>query len=143
MSLHTRRALGRRRPFNALRYLFGVTANEYGYNNEKRVVAAFTTDCPPQMCPWWIRETRLSTPEENKRGIDIVFKTDLGDVFLQLRGSRTGRTHFQIKQDAGKVSTDIKIAIVHPSYTPKLIRQILVPIVAEARRALRTPFPRP
>ena len=136
MSFGTRHGLRRRRSFNALRYLFGVTAMEYGHNNEKRAVAAFTTDCPTNACPWWIRETRLATPEEDRCGIDIVFGTDKGAVLVQLKGSRMARTQFQTRQDAGKVSKDIKIAILQPSYDSKKIRQILVPIVAERRREL-------
>ncbi|OHA24344.1 MAG: hypothetical protein A3B11_02180 [Candidatus Taylorbacteria bacterium RIFCSPLOWO2_01_FULL_44_26] len=124
-----------------INYLIGVTSREVGHGNERRVVAAYTTDCPKGSCPPWIKSVRLANQQEDRAGTDIVFEVSSDSrhdkVLLQVKSSKAGQGKFQSKQRDGRVDRRIVTAIIHPKYDFCMIRKIITPIIsAEWRRML-------
>jgi hypothetical protein len=122
------------RPQSRLNYLIGVTESEVAKNNEKRVVTALTSEYPFPNRPAWIGEVRLSTKEEDHRGIDVVIETtDVGNILIQVKSSHRGREEFLMRQVAGKVSVKIIPVIINPRYDPHTICRIIMPLITHAR----------
>ncbi len=109
--------------------LLEITAREMGHNNERRVVDAYTREVSPGDIPTWIQSVRISSQEEDRRGIDVVFVTDVGEIFVQVKGSSVGIRKFEMRQQHGEVSWKIITIIVFPSHTPHEIRQLLTPLL--------------
>jgi hypothetical protein len=90
-------------------------AQERGNKSEKLVEEALSSLAPPLVLGW-----RKATPEEDSRGIDFVVNTSVGDVFLQVKSSRTAsrnflsvrrRTHIEVVVASGDVAARVKGAI--------------------------------
>lgn len=76
---------------SSLRKLFGEAANALGRANEARLLEAVEWLAERQP---WIRGVRAGTPEEDKRGIDLVVTTDVGDLYLQSKSSKAAAVDF-------------------------------------------------
>src|SRR6185436_12825401 len=61
------------------------TEHELGLNNEKRLVYTFSRDNPFHIRINWIRRVRHASREEDARGIDVVFETDVGPIKIQVK----------------------------------------------------------
>ncbi|TSC71301.1 MAG: hypothetical protein G01um101470_684 [Parcubacteria group bacterium Gr01-1014_70] len=109
-------------------YLLNLTALELGRNNERRVVEAYKELA---LFPQWIKSVRLATREEDLRGIDVVFATEVGEIFVQLKESSIGKESFSRRQDSGELNWRIVVAIIFPSDLPKRIREIITPLVSK------------
>jgi len=109
--------------------IFSETAEELGHNNEKRVVDAYKETGAD--IPEWIRDVRIGTPEEDKIGIDLIFDTDIGGIFVQVKGSNIGVHNFKLQHAPTKVKTKIHIitVVIFPSHSSAVIRKILTPLL--------------
>lgn len=112
-------------------YLLRKTAKELGHNNERRVVEAYETEDLSDHRPRWIEKVRVATYDEDQRGIDVVFTTDAGKIFLQIKGNIISQKKFCDRQNAGMVNKDIVTAIIYPSHLPQEIRQIITPLLRQ------------
>jgi hypothetical protein len=137
--INKKRKRERRSQMRRLFELMATTERWLGQNNERRVVEAFTTAYPwPEQRIPWIYEVRLGTDDEDHRGIDVVFRTDVGDIGLQVKSSEDGRKHFIERQARGEVGVEIVVVYILPSYGPMEICKIVVPqIKSERNRRLR------
>lgn len=65
----------------------GIGSNRKGFRNEFIVALTFDGIGQP---PWpeWIYSGRPATHEEDCRGIDCVFETDVGELYIQVKSSR-------------------------------------------------------
>lgn len=116
-------------------YLLNLTAKQLGHNNEQRVVEAYS-EKERALFPPWIKGVRLATQEEDRRGIDVVFATEVGEIFVQLKGSSVGKEMFFHRQNDGEVNWRIVVAIIFPSDLPKRIREIITPLVSKEYKRL-------
>jgi len=74
-------------------YLLGLIAKNRGHRKENRVVEEFNRK--DMSNPSWLKRVSKASPEMDKRGIDIIIETtDAGDIFLQIKSSKTGRDKF-------------------------------------------------
>src|SRR3989338_11075539 len=110
------------------------TEIEVGRNNEKRVVAAYTTNYPFPDRISWIKTVRLSTESEDQRGIDVVFETDVGEIHLQLKSSKWMESEFLKNQRNQRYDRKIVTAIVSPSLDSTDICKVVTPVIAAERR---------
>lgn len=78
----------------------------------------------------WIRSARLATPEEDRRGIDVVVTTDVGDLYLQVKSSPLGAARFH----AGSRTTLIGCVVVAPKRTRARVLAVLSQLLAEVQR---------
>lgn len=130
-----RRKFPQRLPFQErlrISRIFSQTAKELGHNNEKRVVEAYQ-DKSASDIPEWIHSVRIGTPEEDRIGIDVIFDTDVGAIFVQVKGCHLALHHFNLQHITAKVRTKIHIisVIIFPSHSPSKIRSILNPLLWE------------
>jgi len=111
---------------------------EVSHNNEVRVLQAYTSDYPfPDRMPW-IKDVRLANGHEDQRGIDLVFSTDVGDIFLQLKSSEVFAEKFRREQKQRKLRTHIVVAVTDVKHGPREICKIITPLLAfERNRRLR------
>ena len=116
-----------------LNYLFGQTAQQLGENNEKRVLSAFTNEYPWENRIPWIISVRRVTLEEEPRGIDVVFVTDVGEIHVQVKSSRKSTEEFAREQESGRYSKDIICTWVSPSNDAMTICKIVTPKVTDKR----------
>jgi len=128
-----RRFLRRRSLPDRLRIneIFSQTAQELGHNNEKRVVEAYTRNddtAHNKEIPEWIQSVRLGTTEEDKLGVDVVFSTNIGSIFVQVKGCSLGIQNFKLKH---QIKSRIRIIgiVVYPTHTPQTIRTALTPLL--------------
>lgn len=78
---------------------FGAVRAEHGARNESAALRALQE--PTFKRPTWFESARQATPEEDKRGIDIVITTtDVGLLFLQVKSSRVFALEFTDKRRA-------------------------------------------
>ncbi|HZU96090.1 MAG TPA: hypothetical protein VFF73_05230 [Planctomycetota bacterium] len=66
--------------------LMGTAARRRGRDNERRVLQALLEGARPE----WLESARMATNEEDHRGIDVVVASDVGDLYLQVKSSKTG-----------------------------------------------------
>ena|SRR5436190_1945276 len=111
------------------------TERELGRNNEKRVVAAFTHDYPYTSRIPWIHQVRHGTRTEDLYGcIDVVFETDVGPIYFQIKSSENARAEFVESQAAGLTKQDIIAVFINPSFDSKKICGIITPLLTVERR---------
>lgn len=106
--------------------LLGQIGNERGKANESRALQVCSTGMPD-----WVRNVRGGTPEEDSKGIDLVFETDVGGIFLQVKSSRKGRKEFE-KRGLKYVGC----VVVHVGETDEEIRQKLLVETARVRMVI-------
>jgi len=117
-----------------LGFLFRQTEQWLGENNEKRVIAAYKNDYPyPNRIPWLI-DVRKATSEEDARGIDVVFTTDVGVINLQVKSSERGREEFVYEQVDGKRDSNIVPVAMSPAFDARAIVKIVTPLLAAERK---------
>jgi len=66
-------------------------ARARGRRNEERALAA----CRSAARPEWMKSARLAAHREDHAGIDLVLETDVGQLFLQVKSSMTGKVKFE------------------------------------------------
>ena len=123
-----------RNRFERLNFLMLQTEKWLGVNNERRVVAAFNEEYPWENKIPWLKEVRKATPEEDSKGIDVVFATDVGDIGLQVKSSENARERFVNRQVDGEIDPNIIPVFVSPSYTAGDICRIVMPLIAVERK---------
>lgn len=116
-------------------YLLNLTAKQLGHNNERRVVEAYSEQ-EHGFFPPWIKSVRLATQEEDRRGIDVVFATEVGEIFVQLKGSSFGKEEFFRRQNNGEVDWRIVVVVIFPSDLPIRIREIVTPLISKEYKRL-------
>lgn len=71
-----------------------VSDRERGRANERHVCLVLQR----KSRPWWIKNVRMSTSDEDRLGIDVVVETfDMGDIFLQVKSSLRRAAEFKEK----------------------------------------------
>ena len=126
--------------FYRIRAIIAQTEAEVGYNNEYRVFEAYSPEFAG-LFPPWIYGVRFTQDDDDHRGIDLVFETDVGDIGLQVKSSFAGMRKFLQAQMKRKLDVGIVVAVVKVSDEPKRIREIVTPILAVERRRIGTSAP--
>lgn len=76
-------------PKNVVRVL-GKLGSERGRANERHVLEA----CLLPARPSWMTSARAATRAEDHDGIDVVVESDVGNLYVQVKSSRTGKAAF-------------------------------------------------
>ena len=108
---------------------------EISQNDEKRVIEAFTTHFPLRKPLPWLTNVRHADTYEEGLGIDIIFETDVGPVYLQIKGSDFGHTQFCNRQKRGEVSVEIICVVINPAMDHAKIVQKLLGQLSGERKA--------
>lgn len=72
----------------------------------------------------WIRSVRLSTLEEDRRGIDIVVETDLGDIYVQVKSSEGGANKYRRQYAASPDLARTVVVVMGPGRGSEVASQI-------------------
>lgn len=97
-----------------------------GTRSEERVLHALS----PEHRPAWMRDVCKATAEQDHRGIDIVLKSDVGDLYIQVKSSRGGQERFDAHPRRRRLP--VEVVIVGPKDTDTTIRSKV--IAAATRR---------
>lgn len=90
---HWRRILAHARAKPGVRKHLGKLLVRIGFDNEKRVLDAFTQNA--HQFPVWLMSVRHGNRhEDEKKKADIVCETDIGPIYLQIKSSRHNAEHF-------------------------------------------------
>lgn len=98
-----------------------------GLKNEARVLNALQVEWDK---PEWFLYCRAATSEEDKRGIDAVIKTPVGDVYLQVKSSYAGIKKFYEQERIRGRGRRIVVVIVRETDTPEHIRAAVLGLVS-------------
>ncbi len=107
-------------------HLFAIIwqTDSKGRRNELRAVAAFeerTDDVPD-----WFVSIENASPKLDRAGIDVVLKTDAGDVFVQIKSHPRKASVFKTDQAKGRYRRDIGVAVIQESFTPQEVRRVII-----------------
>jgi hypothetical protein len=80
---------------SALYRMFGEAAQALGRANEARLLEAVEYLRERHA---WILGVRQATREEDSKGIDLVVTTDVGELYLQSKSSKTAAVDFMQKR---------------------------------------------
>ena len=80
---------------SALYRMFGEAAQALGRANEARLLEAVEYLRERHA---WILGVRQATREEDSKGIDLVVMTDVGEIYLQSKSSKTAAVDFMQKR---------------------------------------------
>lgn len=95
-----------------------------GANRELTVLEILSSpDMPP-----WVCSARKGTPDEDRRGIDIVVATDVGKLFLQIKGSQKDADLFSAKRRKSSIAT---VVLRNPGVTRENRNRILAALSRE------------
>jgi hypothetical protein len=83
--------------------LLKKVAREKGKDGEIRIINSLENN--KDNWPQWIIEIREATKDEDKKGCDIVVKTDIGKLYLQVKSSWTGVKDFNSKRRSKIIAT--------------------------------------
>lgn len=75
------------------RKLYGKIGNERGASSERSVERIVNARIEAGKVPEWLTSYEKASPEDDRRGIDGWFHTDVGKIPLQIKSSRTGKQH--------------------------------------------------
>ena len=93
--------LQRARP-HVIAKVFGDNARLLGREREEAVIEALTPS-DDFASPEWLRSVVHGTHEEDARGIDVVIHTDIGKIFLQVKGSGRRMERFLAAHPKGNI----------------------------------------
>jgi hypothetical protein len=83
-----------------LAQILGADAKKRGRRSEDHVLEALALPSRPE----WIRSVRKATKTEDRAGIDVVVESDVGKLFVQVKSSRGGKTHFEEKRRRARIA---------------------------------------
>lgn len=86
---------------SALYRMFGEAAQALGRANEARLLEAVEYLRERHA---WILGVRQATREEDSKGIDLVVTTDVGELYLQSKSSKTAAVDFMTKRRKATVT---------------------------------------
>jgi hypothetical protein len=81
------------------------------------------------MIPEWIESTSLGTSTEDRAGIDIVVYTDIGKLFLQIKGTEIQVQKFLAKHRKGNIVP----FIVEQTSNIQVLREKLIACLQQER----------
>jgi len=111
--------------------LINRTNAERGRTVERAALASLRED--GVQLPSWMQGADQATAEQDAGGIDLVIRSDVGDLYLQLKSSIGGARKFE---EHGRRRRRIEIVVVHDTADSAAIRRS---ILAAAER-LRNEF---
>jgi len=122
-----------------LQQLFGQIAVELGDSAERCVDEALNKAKSEDKLPEWIfgwnRQEKWSGMD--RKGIDFMFQTDVGPIFLQIKSSKRNAREFEREHPNDKIRT----VVVNVLESPMIIFEQVIDAVAKQRNkflALRT-----
>jgi len=90
----------------AVKSILGSIGRERGKRSESRVVMMINE---LGSSTHWISGARHATTEEDRRLIDVVVETDVGKIFIQIKGCRNSLLNFELKKPRAPVILGIVV----------------------------------
>lgn len=113
----------------AERKAIGDAARAKGENRELRALASLVLgEIPP-----WLLSVRRATVDEDRRGVDIIGESDVGQIMLQVKGCAAAARSFK----ADPRSRYIEVVIVDERTDDATIRVRVIDAFGRAREATR------
>lgn len=106
---------------NKISHIKKTIAVNRGMDAEQKTLSALNSTARPH----WIYSARKSDPHQDRKGIDILVSTDVGDLFLQIKSSTFFKNKF-IKNKKEHHSKYIATAVVHIYYSQEEILQAVL-----------------
>lgn len=116
-----------RRAFNKA---LGDIARERGDERERKALASLGVE----PLPVWLKSVRARTPEEDRRGIDLVGESDVGQLHVQVKGCKAAARNFHERNWNRAL---IEVVIVAGHEDDKVIRDRVVNAFGRARDKVR------
>jgi hypothetical protein len=85
-----------------LRKVVGDVINARGRAREEQVLSALSTMTTVSL-PSWFSHTEQACQKDDARGVDVVVHTDVGKLFLQIKGSQKAIDEFVRKHTKGNI----------------------------------------
>lgn len=119
-------------------HLFKVIARERGRRTEDRFFRIFEHGYIPDKYPPWFYGFREQTPREDREGIDAVAFTDVGKLYLQIKGSNAGALKFRRQQEKYRKRRIIGLLIIRYDDTDETIVWKTRKVLSETRQKVLT-----
>jgi len=100
-----------------VRSLLGTLGQQRGREREAMVSMAFRES--PTIKPEWYRGFRIATKKQDRRKIDAIVETDIGDIYIQIKSSLSGIKKFQSERGCRPIAA----IIVNVDDSDEAIRQ--------------------
>lgn len=104
-------------PRNEVLFLLGSIGSQRGKNNERKVYEATQRLINESCCPVWLTGYTSASEEDERRGIDGWFTTDVGKIPIQVKSSLSGKRHSEQKRPK------IPIVVLHVEDTDEVVLQ--------------------
>lgn len=118
--------------------LFRTIARERGRRTEDRFFRIFEHGYIPDNYPTWFYGFRAQTPREDREGIDAVAFTDMGKLYLQIKGSYAGALKFREQQEKYRKRRIIGLLIIRSDDTDETIIWKTRKVLSETRQKVLT-----
>lgn len=109
------------------RRLYSVLGVERGFSSENLVYRIITERVEAEQAPDWLSSYQKSTTEDDRRGIDAWFHTDVGKIPIQIKSSKRGR------DEALRKKPCIPIVVIQIGMDNDTIFQRCIQIVEQER----------
>ena len=121
----------RRARSSLLAEVLGRARNTIGRNREDAVLSALAMNHDGAI-PDWIKGFERGTTVEDRRGIDIIVHTDIGKLYLQIKGTRKAVIEFLDAHPKGNIVP----FIVERNQTPLVLRGKLIACLKKERERI-------
>lgn len=118
----------RRARWSVLGPILGQTRNNLGREREETALEALQRHSDP-ITPHWLRSSRKATVTEDRQGIDIVAMTDIGKLFIQIKGTERAVEQFTAAHPKGNILP----FIINKHKDPGTLRQELISCLERER----------
>ncbi len=112
-----------------------INVRSKGKRNEFRAVAAFRGQF--RDVPSWFRGIRNATNEQDSKGIDVVVRTDMGEILVQIKSSVLGADRFRLEQGNGRYGKDIAVIVITEGLCHRHVRDAIVSGIFGAYEKMR------
>lgn len=115
-----------------LRKVIGDAINAKGRVREEKVLTALSVENASTLAPWFVSAER-ACGKDDARGIDIVVYSDVGKLFLQVKGSPKAVQEFLRKHPKGNI---VPFLVRDDECTQSLRKRLIEALGAERQRIL-------
>lgn len=117
---------------HVIRKVIGDVINSRGRAREEQVLTALTRSDGASFPPWFQGAERASDGDD-ARGIDVIVYSDVGKLFLQVKGSPKAVQEFLKKHPKGNI---VPFLVHDDEYIEGLRKRLVEALNAERRRVL-------
>lgn len=113
--------------------IIGKVGLERGHRLEQRIVEAFQNIQGKSEKPDWFQGIRLSNPNQDRKGIDVIVESDVGDLYLQIKSCSNGKIKFFKQRGHFRHKKPIAVVVAQYHESDEELRQRVVLAATELR----------